>query len=74
MYNVKSINSVLVDDIASLSPAGLQKMLNVAYTYSCLRHLFYLHKDLALLGLVSEAPNNWVTGEKDISINDSYKH
>mgnify|MGYP003692099099 CR=1 FL=1 len=38
VYNVKSTNPALADDIACLSssPVGLQEMLNVGFRYSCL--------------------------------------
>lgn len=79
VYNVKSTNPALADDIAclSLSPTGLQKMLNVAYRYSCSwRFSFNAQKSSVVRFGKGRPPTQhaWKLGEEDISINDSYKH
>lgn len=79
VYNVKSTNPTLADDIACLSssPTSLQKMLNVAFKYSCLwRFSFNAQKSSVVIFGKGRPPTQqtWKLGDDEILINDSYKH
>ena len=79
VYNVKSTNPALADDIACLSssPVGLQEMLNVAFRYSCLWQFSFnaLKSSIVIFGKnITPTQHEWKLGEESIPINDKYKH
>ena len=79
VYNVKSTNPALADDIACLSssPVGLQEMLNVAFRYSCLWQFSFnaLKSSIVIFGKnITPTQHEWKLGNESIPINDRYKH
>ena len=79
VFNVKSTNPTLADDITCLSSSalGLQRLLDNAYTYSCLwRFSFNAQKSSVVVFSKTNhiVQHSWTLGNSCISVNDEYKH
>jgi hypothetical protein len=79
VFNVKSTNPTLADGITcfSSSALSLQKLLDNAYTYSCLwRFSFNAQKSsVVVFGKTNHlVQHSWTLGSNSISVSDNYKH
>ena len=80
IYNIKTSNPTLADDISciSLSPRGLQVLLDTAYSYSTRwRFIFNANKSTVLRFSSSDINTgdpSWQLGEDNIKVSKTYTH